>query len=251
MPEKIKKNEEEWRRQLTPEQYHILREKGTEPAFTGEYAHTQQEGVYRCAACGQELFPADAKFESGSGWPSFYRPISQSSVAARQDHSHGMRRVEVTCSRCDSHLAMCFPMARVPLDCATASTPHHSSLRRHAGVRTLSPAKGTGPAAEILSGVQQSRRILRRLADVRSLSPAKGTGARVPRTRRSCAFWGVRAHSRNPERSAAESLRSLGGIRACRWFWGWTIENARRLPSTQLLGPSLVRGHTGLLHRRG
>ncbi len=109
MPEKIRKSDEEWRSQLTPGQYHILREKGTEPAFTGEYAHTQQEGVYRCAACGQELFPAETKFESGSGWPSFYRPISKSSVEARQDHSHGMRRVEVTCSRCDSHLGHVFP----------------------------------------------------------------------------------------------------------------------------------------------
>ena len=101
MPVKIKKAEEEWRRELTPEQFHILREKGTEPAFTGQYAHTKTPGVYRCAACGQELFASDTKYESGSGWPSFYQPIETDRVLEHQDASHGMRRVEVTCSCCD------------------------------------------------------------------------------------------------------------------------------------------------------
>lgn len=107
--EKIKKSEDEWKKELTPEQYHILREKGTERAFTGEYAHTKTPGVYRCAACGQELFESDTKYESGSGWPSFYQPLSEDRVEAHEDGSFGMRRVEVTCSRCNSHLGHVFP----------------------------------------------------------------------------------------------------------------------------------------------
>lgn len=109
MPEKIRKPEDEWRRELTPEQFHILRQKGTEGAFTGEYAHSKTAGVYRCAGCGQELFASDTKFESGSGWPSFFQPIGPERVESHEDSSHGMRRVEVTCSRCDSHLGHVFP----------------------------------------------------------------------------------------------------------------------------------------------
>ncbi len=109
MAEKIRKPEAEWRQELTPEQYHILREKGTERAFTGEYAHSKEPGVYRCAACGQELFSSDTKFESGSGWPSFYQPAAPGRVESHEDSSHGMRRVEVVCSRCESHLGHVFP----------------------------------------------------------------------------------------------------------------------------------------------
>lgn len=109
MAEKIKKSEAEWRRELSPEQYHILREKGTERAFTGEYAHSKEKGVYRCAACGQELFASDTKFESGSGWPSFYQPASPDRVESHEDTSHGMSRVEVVCARCESHLGHVFP----------------------------------------------------------------------------------------------------------------------------------------------
>jgi peptide-methionine (R)-S-oxide reductase len=109
MPEKISKPEEEWRRELTPEQFYILRQKGTERAFTGEYAHTKTAGVYRCAGCEQELFASETKFESGSGWPSFFQPIGQDRVDNHEDSSHGMRRVEVTCSRCGSHLGHVFP----------------------------------------------------------------------------------------------------------------------------------------------
>ncbi len=107
--EKIRKTEEEWRRELSPEQYRILREKATEPPFTGEYYHVNKPGVYRCAACGQPLFDAATKYESGSGWPSFYQPIVQQSVATSDDHSHFMSRTEVLCSRCDSHLGHVFP----------------------------------------------------------------------------------------------------------------------------------------------
>jgi peptide-methionine (R)-S-oxide reductase len=109
MPEKVMKAEDQWRQELTPEQYHILREKGTERAFTGEYAHTKSPGVYRCAACGQELFASDSKYESGSGWPSFFQPIAPDCVENHQDSSHGMQRVEVTCTRCESHLGHVFP----------------------------------------------------------------------------------------------------------------------------------------------
>ena len=109
MAEKIRKSEAEWRQELTPEQYHVLREKGTERAFTGAYAHSKDKGTYRCAACGQELFSSDTKFESGSGWPSFYQPVDKDRVESHEDGSYGMRRVEVVCSRCDSHLGHVFP----------------------------------------------------------------------------------------------------------------------------------------------
>src|SRR5271169_1249055 len=107
--EKVVKSEEEWRKELTPEQYHILREKGTERAFTGEYAHSKGNGVYLCAACGQELFSSDTKYDSGSGWPSFYEPAAPERVDNHEDNAYGMRRVEVTCSHCGSHLGHVFP----------------------------------------------------------------------------------------------------------------------------------------------
>lgn len=109
MTEKIRKHEDEWRKELTPEQYRILREKGTERAFTGEYEYETKQGTYRCAACGQELFQSETKFDSGCGWPSFYQPMDPAKIEEHQDNSFGMRRVEVTCSRCDSHLGHVFP----------------------------------------------------------------------------------------------------------------------------------------------
>jgi peptide-methionine (R)-S-oxide reductase len=107
--ERVRKSEEEWRQELTPEQYRILREKGTEPAFTGEYNAEKREGTYRCAACGEPLFSSDAKYDSGSGWPSFYAAIEEEKVATEEDRSHGMRRTEITCARCNSHLGHVFP----------------------------------------------------------------------------------------------------------------------------------------------
>ena len=109
MPESRRKTDEEWRQQLTPEQYRIAREKGTERAFTGAYNDSKEPGVYRCVACGTELFRSDAKFDSGSGWPSFTRPVSNENVKTVEDRSHGMRRVEVMCAACDAHLGHVFP----------------------------------------------------------------------------------------------------------------------------------------------
>lgn len=109
MAEKLRKTEQEWRHELAPEEYRVLREKGTERAFTGEYVDTETEGVYRCRACGQELFASDTKFHSGCGWPSFFRPLDEQRIDEHDDTSFGMRRVEVTCSRCGSHLGHVFP----------------------------------------------------------------------------------------------------------------------------------------------
>lgn len=107
--DKLKKDQEQWRSELSPEQYRILREKGTEPAFTGEYVNEKRSGVYRCAACGMELFSSSAKYDSGSGWPSFYEPLSAERVEVEDDRTYGMRRTEVLCARCDSHLGHVFP----------------------------------------------------------------------------------------------------------------------------------------------
>jgi peptide-methionine (R)-S-oxide reductase len=109
MADKVEKSENEWRRQLTPEQYRVMREKGTERAFTGAYHATKAPGVYHCAGCGQPLFDADTKFDSGTGWPSFYAPVDEGAVACETDRSHFMERTEVLCSRCNAHLGHVFP----------------------------------------------------------------------------------------------------------------------------------------------
>ena len=108
MQEKIDKTEEQWREELTPEQYAILRGKGTERPFTGKYVHSKEDGIYRCGACGAELFSSDTKFDSGSGWPSFTEPANRANVELHTDTSHGMIRTEVTCARCGSHLGHVF-----------------------------------------------------------------------------------------------------------------------------------------------
>jgi len=105
---KVEKTDEEWRRELTPEQYHVLREKGTERPWSGEYNDVKEEGVFRCAACGAELFRSDEKFESGSGWPSFYAPADEEAVETEEDRSLFMRRTEVVCAACNSHLGHVF-----------------------------------------------------------------------------------------------------------------------------------------------
>ncbi|HMC56670.1 MAG TPA: peptide-methionine (R)-S-oxide reductase MsrB [Gemmatimonadaceae bacterium] len=109
MTDKITKPEAEWREQLTPEQFHVAREKGTERAFTGAYWNNHADGVYRCIGCGAELFKSDTKFDSGTGWPSFSEPMLKDAVELTEDRSHGMRRIEVTCRKCGSHLGHVFP----------------------------------------------------------------------------------------------------------------------------------------------
>lgn len=108
MTEKIKKTDEEWRKELSPQEYTVTRQCGTEPAFTGEYYKTKTPGMYLCKCCGQELFTSETKYESGSGWPSFYQPAAKEAVAEVKDVTHGMMRVEVRCSRCDAHLGHVF-----------------------------------------------------------------------------------------------------------------------------------------------
>ena len=108
MAYEVEKSEEEWRKELTPEEYHVLREAGTERPFTGEYTNTTTKGVYSCRACGAELFRSDTKFESHCGWPSFYDPADSKAVELREDRSHGMIRTEVRCARCGSHLGHVF-----------------------------------------------------------------------------------------------------------------------------------------------
>lgn len=109
MPEKMTLSEAEWRERLSPEQYHVLREAGTERAFTGKYEKNKESGEYLCAGCGEPLFESEDKFESGSGWPSFTRPVEQASVDEHRDISHGMTRTEVRCAKCDGHLGHVFP----------------------------------------------------------------------------------------------------------------------------------------------
>lgn len=114
MAEKLSKSEEEWRKQLSPEQYHITREAGTEPAFTGKYWKTKTPGTYTCACCGEPLFDSDTKFDSGTGWPSFYQPIAPEKVSQHSDRSYGMTRTEARCARCGAHLGHVFDDGPAP-----------------------------------------------------------------------------------------------------------------------------------------
>ena len=114
MTDKLKKSDEEWQQQLTPEQFRIARKKGTERAFTGKYNDSKEPGIYTCVCCGTPLFDSDDKFDSGSGWPSFTRPIAPENVETETDRSHFMTRTEIMCSRCDAHLGHVFEDGPAP-----------------------------------------------------------------------------------------------------------------------------------------
>lgn len=141
METRITKSEEEWRRTLTPAQYQVLRQAGTEPPFSGEYVDCHDDGMYHCTACGAELFASDAKFESGTGWPSFTEPSRGAGVELRADRSHGMVRTEVRCGRCGSHLGHVF-------DDGPASTGKRYCINSCA-LHLQPDAPGTGEGREL------------------------------------------------------------------------------------------------------
>ncbi|MDA2919986.1 peptide-methionine (R)-S-oxide reductase MsrB [Desulfobacterota bacterium AH_259_B03_O07] len=114
MSKKVEKTEEEWKNHLTPEQYHVTRNKGTERPFSGEYNDSGDKGTYRCVCCGVDLFHSDHKFDSGSGWPSFYTPLNKENIKEEIDNSLGMQRIEVLCDKCDAHLGHAFPDGPAP-----------------------------------------------------------------------------------------------------------------------------------------
>jgi len=114
MAEKVMKSEGEWKKQLTDEQYHVTREKGTEPPFSGKYYNLHDKGLFRCVCCGSELFSSEQKFDSGTGWPSFWAPKVKENVRTETDHSYGMVRTEVLCSNCDAHLGHLFEDGPAP-----------------------------------------------------------------------------------------------------------------------------------------
>ncbi len=114
MAEKIKKTDQEWQTQLSPDQYRVTRQAGTEPAFTGKYWKTKDQGTYMCACCGAPLFSSDTKFDSGTGWPSFWQPLDKSAIDEHTDQTYGMTRIEARCAKCDAHLGHVFPDGPAP-----------------------------------------------------------------------------------------------------------------------------------------
>jgi peptide-methionine (R)-S-oxide reductase len=114
MTEKVNKSDQEWKNQLSPEQFYVTRQAGTEPPFSGKYWKTKDKGTYRCVCCGAPLFSSETKFESGTGWPSFWQPVDATAVSEHSDHTHGMTRTEARCARCNAHLGHVFPDGPAP-----------------------------------------------------------------------------------------------------------------------------------------
>jgi peptide-methionine (R)-S-oxide reductase len=148
MTDRIRKSDEEWARQLTHEQFHVTRRKGTERAFTGTYWNEHRDGVYHCICCDAPLFDASTKYDSGSGWPSFTSPVAGDSVARTEDDSYGMRRTEVTCARCDAHLGHVFPDGPEPtgLRYCINSTSLRLECAPHQQEKSGGAAAGSEPA---------------------------------------------------------------------------------------------------------
>jgi peptide-methionine (R)-S-oxide reductase len=142
--EQLNLSESEWRKRLTPEQYHVLREAGTERAFSGRYNDNKADGLYRCAACQLELFDSADKYDSGSGWPSFTRPIAADRVVEHADNSHGMRRVEARCARCDGHLGHVFPDGPPPTGLRYCMNSVSLDFRSRAGNANGASAEASG-----------------------------------------------------------------------------------------------------------
>ncbi len=131
MTEKVLKSEDEWRKQLSPDQFKVCRKKGTEPAFSGNYWNTKEPGIYQCVCCGNELFDSTSKFDSGTGWPSFYQAMDSKKVATKEDNSLFMRRTEVLCSKCDSHLGHLFPDGPQPTGLRFCINSTSLDLKKH------------------------------------------------------------------------------------------------------------------------
>jgi len=143
--QKVLRTSQEWRKRLTPKQFHILREKGTERAFSGKYWNEKKAGVYHCAACGAPLFESDHKFKSGTGWPSFYRPVNSKAVAVKGDTSLGVRREEILCARCDGHLGHVFDDGPKPTGLRYCVNSESLSLQTQPVVAPSDAGPSSGP----------------------------------------------------------------------------------------------------------